>query len=131
MNKLVKYVVLPFAGLVTTVGVITACDPTPAVSPSTPSVSVPAKPAPTDEQPKFTGGVFGSTLIVGNGPQEIPAGKYYTTGEGGGYWARLSGTDGTVDQIIANGNVSGPTTITVKDSDNAIQFSGSAIWTKK
>jgi len=71
------------------------------------------------------------TYEVGNGDGQIPAGKYHTDAKGAyGYWARLSGTDGENQSIIANGMSMGPTTITVKPTDAAVAFSGDYIWTR-
>lgn len=44
------------------------------------------------------------------------------------YWARLSGTNGTLDDIIANSN--GPTVVTIDPSDVAFESRYCAPWTQ-
>jgi hypothetical protein len=85
-----------------------------------------AAPAETDTDPNtFSGG----TYVVG---QDIPPGTYRTQGEGSFCgWSRNSDTTGEFDSIIANGIVQGPTTVTVKSSDGAVEFSGGCTWTKR
>lgn len=79
----------------------------------------------------------GRPATIGEGTYEvgddIKAGKYRTVGADGSncYWARLKNTDGDLDSIIANGNVHGPTTVTIKTSDGAFQTSGCEPWVRK
>lgn len=72
------------------------------------------------------------THLVGS---EIVPGRYRTAGASARavpncYWARLSGTSGTSADVIANGNGTGPVTITIAVSDVAFRTSGCAGWTK-
>ena len=73
----------------------------------------------------------GATYEVGT---DIVPGKWKTTGPTGDdtcYWARLSDTSGSFESINANGNVSGPTTITIGGKDKAVEFrGGGCTWTK-
>ncbi|MEO8888657.1 MAG: hypothetical protein ABI301_06070 [Jatrophihabitantaceae bacterium] len=71
----------------------------------------------------FTDGTF----RVGT---EIKPGTYHTDGQGGGcYYERDRKGDG-VDAIIANDNLSGPTTIDIQPSDYAFKSSGGCAWTR-
>ena len=73
---------------------------------------------------------------MGTQPGMIAPGKYRTNGPGegsyGGYWARLKSLDSSLDAIIANGSVDGPTTLTINKTDVAVQFSGNddIAWTR-
>ncbi|MDS1271589.1 hypothetical protein RIF23_14940 [Lipingzhangella sp. LS1_29] len=76
--------------------------------------------------------------IVGNGTHligdDIPAGTYHTDGPDEDsvmphcYWARLSGTSGELDDIIANDNLEGSGVVTVEESDVALELSGGCDW---
>ncbi|MHC1557555.1 hypothetical protein ACR9E3_01280 [Actinomycetospora sp. C-140] len=90
------------------------------VAPSAPAT------AETDADPNtFSGG----TYVVG---QDIQPGTYRTQGEGSFCgWSRNRDTTGEFDAIIANGIVQGPTTVTVRGSDGAVEFSGDCTWTKR
>lgn len=65
---------------------------------------------------------------------DIQPGTYKSAGpvdtDWGGYWARLSGTSGEFDDIIANGNPTGPVTVTIADSDVAFETTGMKEWVK-
>jgi len=63
---------------------------------------------------------------------DIAPGTYRSAGplDGFGYWARLSDTSGTLDGIIANGNPSGPTVVTIRASDKAFETTGMQDWKK-
>jgi hypothetical protein len=72
------------------------------------------------------------TFVVGS---DIKAGTYKTAGAEESvipncYWARLKGTSGDFSDIITNGNVEGPTTITIASSDGAFKTSGCKTWKK-
>jgi hypothetical protein len=98
-------------------------------APRTQVLQAPGLPPVTHELPANQWGA--GTYEVGNGDYEIPPGKYHTDAKGSyGYWARLKGTDGEMQSIIANGMPTGPTTITVKPTDTAVTFSGDYIWTQ-
>jgi hypothetical protein len=93
-----------------------------------PPVAVPTPAAVPDVAAStFPAGIY----EVGTGLGHIAPGKYHTDGEGSfGYWARLSGLSGDSHDIITNGMVDGPTTITIKASDAAVKFSGGSTWTR-
>ncbi|MDH6521816.1 cytoskeletal protein RodZ [Streptomyces sp. SAI-135] len=70
------------------------------------------------------------TYIVG---EEVRSGTYRTDGPEDAalpncYWARLSGTSGELNEIIANANTTGPTTVTISASDKAFQTTGCMTW---
>ncbi|MFG2342612.1 hypothetical protein [Streptomyces phaeochromogenes] len=72
------------------------------------------------------------TFVVGD---DIKAGTYKTAGAEDSvipncYWARLKGTSGDFEDIITNGNVKGPTTVTISSSDGAFQSTGCQTWKK-
>jgi hypothetical protein len=93
--------------------------------PSTPAIPA-AQPAPTGPVTSFGAG----TYVVG--PDIIP-GTYKTAGPVNTslcYWARLRDTSGELSSIIANNNISGPTTVTIKPTDGAFQTSRCATWNK-
>ncbi|MDP2182121.1 MAG: hypothetical protein Q8K99_06095 [Actinomycetota bacterium] len=57
--------------------------------------------------------------------EDVEPGTYDGTVVGEfGYWARLRATDGTVGSIIANGLPTGPFTLTINPSDEAIELRG-------
>lgn len=96
--------------------------------PATGSASTTA--APGQPAQSFSAG----TRRVGDGPGEVPAGSYRTGGSIGYssscYWARLSGTGGTLDDIIANERITGGASsiMTVRSSDTAVQWRGPCTW---
>lgn len=64
--------------------------------------------------------------------QDIPAGTYHTSGNGGGqldqcYYATLSSTN--TSNIIDNNNFNGPETVNLSGA-YAFQISGGCTWTK-
>ncbi|MCU9612405.1 hypothetical protein OEV98_02365 [Caldibacillus lycopersici] len=68
------------------------------------------------------------TYIVG---KDISPGKYKSDGgDSFGYWARLSGFSGELDDIIANGNPEGPTIVEIAEGDIGFQTFGNGKWTK-
>lgn len=61
--------------------------------------------------------------------EDIKPGTYRGDGSSGMcYWARLSGTSGELDDVIANGLPEGPTVITIADSDVAFETNGCDEW---
>lgn len=62
--------------------------------------------------------------------RDIVAGTYQNSGGGQCYWARLSGGGGGLGDIIANDNTTGPTTVTIGDSDWGFKSSRCGTWTK-
>lgn len=92
-----------------------------------------AKPKPKPEpEPKVVGIPGDGTFVVGD---EVKPGTYKTTGPADSafpncYWARLKGTSGDFEDIIANGNPQGQTTVTIASGDGAFQTSGCEEWKK-
>jgi cytoskeletal protein RodZ len=82
---------------------------------------------PTTTEDEDSGDTFGDgTWMVG---EDIKAGTYRTKGDPDGcYWARLSGTSGEFTDLIANGNPTGPTTVTISATDVAFETRGCAAW---
>lgn len=76
-------------------------------------------------------GITSGTWIVGD---DIEPGTYRTQGPasagafGSCYYARLSGTSGELDDVIANDNSQGPTTVTISASDEAFETNGCQPW---
>lgn len=71
----------------------------------------------------------GTWAVVG----EIKPGTYVTTArEGGCYWARVKDFDGSLDSIIANGNLDQGAhgRVTVKKTDKGVEFTGGCVWTR-
>jgi hypothetical protein len=95
-----------------------------------PTMPIPAAPQPQAQAPRLAPGVFGDgTYEVGQGPGLIEPGRYrYQGGAALAYWARLKDTSGESSAIIANGMPKGPTTITIKKTDGAVEFRGDATW---
>jgi hypothetical protein len=83
-----------------------------------------ATPVPTPAVPHFGNG----TLSVG---ADIQPGTYRTrTSSANCYYARLSGFDGSVEQILANDNTSAPAVVTVAATDKGFKSSGCGTWTQ-
>jgi hypothetical protein len=63
---------------------------------------------------------------------DIAAGKYKTTGTDGYgcYYARLEENDGSLGDILANGFVQGPATVTIKATDGYFETSGCEEWVR-
>ncbi|MDQ0605278.1 hypothetical protein QF037_009623 [Streptomyces canus] len=107
----------------TTTATETASAPTPTPTPT---------PSPTKEEAP-AGEIPGDgTYVVG---EDIKPGTYRTDGPDDSvvsncYWARLSGTSGEFDEIIANSNTAGPATVTISASDAAFQTTGCKTWKK-
>lgn len=84
----------------------------------------------TTERPR-AGEIPGDgTYVVG---KDIEPGTYRTEGPQGGiitdcYWARLSGTSGEPDDIIANEVTKGRTTVTIEGGDKAFSTNGCKTW---
>ena len=94
----------------------------PAPAPAPAPVPAPA-PAPAPAR-SFSDG----TYEVGGGVDEIPAGKYKSTGPDGSlgvcYYARMKNNDGSLGDIIANDVSEGPSVLTVKASDGYVKIQG-------
>jgi len=73
-------------------------------------------------------GIGDGTFQVG---ADIAPGTYRAANpDGFCYWARLSGTGGTLREIIANDNTTGPAVVTIAATDAAFESSGCGGWTK-
>ncbi len=73
-------------------------------------------------------GIGDGTFRVGT---DISSGTYRAANPGGYcYWARLSGTGGTLSEIIANDVAAGPAVVTIAATDAAFQSTGCGGWTK-
>lgn len=61
---------------------------------------------------------------------DIAPGKYKTSGPDGSncYYSRLQENNGTLRDILDNGNSDGPVTITIKDSDGYFESRGCNDW---
>ncbi|HMH31182.1 MAG TPA: cadherin-like beta sandwich domain-containing protein [Methylomirabilota bacterium] len=72
---------------------------------------------------------FGDGTYLVN--KEIVPGTYRAANSGGYcYYARLSGTGGTIGDIIANGNPSGQAVVTIASTDVAFESTRCGTWTK-
>jgi hypothetical protein len=86
------------------------------------AASVRPTPPPTPTPPTFRDG----TLVVG---VDIQPGTYrLRSGSSGCYWARLSGFGGTIGEIIANDNVSGPAVVTIAPTDKGFTSRRCGSW---
>jgi len=97
--------------------------------------------APTYTPPTYTqppaaptvNGITSGTYEVG---VDIEPGKYKTAGPADTrywpmcYWARLKDTSGELGSIIANDNIRGQTTVTIKPGDGAFETNGCQPWVK-
>ena len=66
------------------------------------------------------------TYVVGT---DIAPGTYRSAGGDGCYWARLTGFGGTLPEVIANTNATGPTVVTIAASDGGFTSNGCEPWT--
>lgn len=96
-------------------------------APFPPSAGAPAQPVQSGPLTSFDDG----TYVVG---KEVLPGSYKTSGSTINglpcYWGRLKDTSGNFSAIIANGNPTGPTTVTISHSDGAFQTTGCNTWQK-
>lgn len=136
--RLVWWIVAGWLGVFVVGGVLVDTfdppkDPVAAVdSPSaSASSSPPESPAPLPPPPSH------SSDQIDDGTWQVPAeakpGLYRTDGPADGsscYWARLKGLGGSVDDIIANGSPSGPTTVRISKGDAGFETRGCLSWTK-
>lgn len=118
-------VAAPTAPTVTTTATVTgAAAPAPPAQTVTVTVTPAAPPPPPGPATSFADG----TLVVGT---DIQPGTYKAPNPNGScYFARLKGTSGGFDDIITNGNPSGPVTVTIKATDKAFESSRCGGWTK-
>ncbi|MEU3307435.1 hypothetical protein [Nocardiopsis sp. NPDC006832] len=76
------------------------------------------------EENRFPGS---GTFLVND---EISPGTYRSGDTASCYWARLSGTDGSLDSIIANNFGGGRQIVTISGSDMAFETSGCGEWNR-
>ena len=105
----------------------TTASPYPSYSAPGSTYSAPTSAAPSGPVTTFADG----TRTIGQSAGDVPPGTYTTQGGRSCYWQRSKDTSGQIDSIISNGNITGPTTITVSSSDGALETSGGCTWTKK
>ena len=88
-----------------------------------------ATPAPPTATPEPAGFSFGSgKKLVGS---EVALVTYRTrTASAGCYWERLTGLGGTLAEIAANDNASGPAVVTIQQGDVAFNSTRCAKWTQ-
>lgn len=94
----------------------------------TKTVRVPGPTKTVTAEPKGPSGSIpgDGVFLVG---EDIKPGTYRSNADGGYcYWARLSGLSGELDDIIANGNPTGPTVVTISSSDEAFETNGCGEW---
>lgn len=104
---------------------------TTAAAPAAPTPAAPAATIPA-AAPRPPGIYQQGILIV---PTEVPPGTYRATvptDSANCYWARLKGTSGTLDDILANGNgdPGQRVTVTIRASDKAFETTGCGDWIK-
>lgn len=139
-------VVVPLGTFV--LGIIIGAAPSDSTTPvasdepaAAPTVTVTAEPAPAETvtvketvtaKPPKPAGPSGTidgdgTWLVG---QDVKAGTYRAKPgpDDNCYWARLKGTSGELDDILANGNPTGPTVVTIRSSDKAFETSSCGTW---
>ena len=91
----------------------------------TPKALPPSTMEPT--RPSSVASSFGNgTWIVG---ADITPGTYRSAGGSNCYWERLKGFGGTLDEIIANDNASGPTIVTIAATDKGFSSARCNRWT--
>lgn len=63
---------------------------------------------------------------------DIEPGRYKNdeVSSGFGYWARLSGFSGKLDDIIANDNIEGSVIVEISPNDFGFETNGAGTWTK-
>ena len=74
------------------------------------------------------------TYEVGSAAGQVPPGKYKATApanSSGCYWARLKGTGGTAEEVVANGlgTPGAPVVVTIAATDKAFETKGCGTWT--
>lgn len=80
-----------------------------------------SSPTPEKSSTAFSDG----THLVGS---DVQPGTYRNEGTSSCYWARLSGTGGTVDDVIANDNPRGQSYVTIDPTDTAFQSKNCGTW---
>lgn len=135
-HKLRNSIIFGGGGLVVLLLVIAAIGNSnrPGTVPAEPAVpmaitTTAAAPAAAPASPAVPQGGFAGdgTFTV---PKEVAPGVYKSDGANPAepvvncYWARLRDTSGSLDDVLANGNGTGPITITIRKTDKAIQVQG-------
>jgi hypothetical protein len=77
--------------------------------------------------PTPVGATGDGQYLVGS---EIQPGTWHTPGGADCYYERDNSLGGEVGAIIANDNITGPTTIQIDPSDKAVKFNGGCAWSK-
>lgn len=62
--------------------------------------------------------------------KDVQPGQYKTTGSDRCYWARLKGSGGSLDDIIANGSPDGQGFVTISASDKLFETKHCGVWEK-
>jgi hypothetical protein len=116
----------------------TSAAPAPTYSPPTyspPTYEVPAAPVPTPT-PEPTGPATSFSDGIYEVGVDVEPGRYKTPGSGGTsiwdscYWERAKDDSGELRSIIANDNITGPGSITLKEGE-FVKGSGGCVWTKQ
>lgn len=101
-----------------------ATEDTSGATPAPPDETDAPEETPVPEEPQEAG--FGDgTYVVG---QEIQPGTYRTDSGDLCYFARLSGFGGSIDEIIANDNGSGPQIVTIASTDAGFETARCGDW---
>lgn len=124
-------IVIACVGLIACLGASTNKSSSTATT-SAPSYSAPSYSAPAT-QSLPAGTYTAGTYVVGS---DIQPGTYSTPGIANTgsilcQWFRLKDTTGDTSSFLDFGNSDGPTTITIKPSDGAVEFQGNCQWTKR
>jgi len=60
---------------------------------------------------------------------DVEPGTYRAPGGDGCYWARVSGFDGTPNEVIASGNPTSQAVVNIRPTDTGFETSGCGTWT--
>lgn len=99
-----------------------------------PPPEAPAEPAPPEDPAAPGDPAEGAATIDGDGTYlvgaDIEPGTYRSAGTDTCYWARLSGTSGNFEEIIANNFGAGQQVVTIDPSDAALETTMCGSWEK-
>jgi len=99
-----------------------------------PPPEAPAEPAPPEDPAAPGDPAEGAATIDGDGTYlvgaDIEPGTYRSAGTDTCYWARLSGTSGNFEEIIANNFGAGQQVVTIDPSDAAFETTMCGSWEK-
>src|SRR5699024_6837476 len=105
-----------------------------AVGVAAPPPEAPAEPAPPEDPAAPGDPAEGAATIDGDGTYlvgaDIEPGTYRSAGTDTCYWARLSGTSGNFEEIIANNFGAGQQVVTIDPSDAAFETTMCGSWEK-